>query len=163
MKWIRLTQGMRALVDDEDYPGLAVFKWHARFDKVTKKWYALRELPMVNGKRGGKMPMHRQILGLEPGDPREGDHIKTKRTLDNRRSNLRIATHAQNGCNIEMRKHNTSGLRGIYKHPLVDRWVAQISVNGKKTYLGIFKTKRQAHNRYKEAAKQYHGEFARAA
>ncbi len=163
MKWISLTQGKRSLVDDEDYPSLSVFKWHARLYKESGKWYAFRQAPMVNGVPGQKIPMHRQILGLAPGDPREGDHIRTKRTLDNRRSNLRIATHAQNGCNIEMRRRNTSGIRGVHKHPLANRWQAQIRANGKRIYLGLFKTKRAAAQAYREAAKLHHGEFARVA
>ncbi len=47
------------------------------------------------GGRPVTLYLHREIAGLTPGDGLEVDHINNDR-LDNRRSNLRVLTHAQN-------------------------------------------------------------------
>lgn len=47
---------------------------------------------------GTTLYMHRLLLGLGPGDRRYADHINSN-GLDNRRSNLRAVTPAQNGAN----------------------------------------------------------------
>jgi hypothetical protein len=75
------------------------------------------------------------ILGLAPGDPREGDHINGNR-LDCRRENLRIVTPAQN-------RHNRAAkARGASQHRGVDRfrgkWRARGSLNGRCVFLGLF-------------------------
>lgn len=41
-----------------------------------------------------------------------GDH-RNRDPLDNRRENLRIATHSQNQINKKLQKNNSSGCRGI--------------------------------------------------
>ena len=46
--------------------------------------------------------LHREVLGLTPGDGLETDHRNGDR-LDNRRSNLRVATRAQNAQNVPAR------------------------------------------------------------
>src|ERR1035437_5666546 len=69
---IPLTQGQVALVSLHRYDELSRYKWHARWSKRTKSYYAKR-----NSRIGGKhitILMHRSILGLEFGDVRLGDH-----------------------------------------------------------------------------------------
>jgi len=83
------------------------------------------------------------------------DHINGN-TLDNRRSNLRICTHAQN-CS------NRWGRRGLkYKGISQDgnRFRAQIVHQKTFYYLGSFKTEDEAAKSYDEAAKRLHGEYA---
>jgi hypothetical protein len=109
--------------------------------------------------------MHRQILGLEKDDPRQGDHKEPRNTLDNRRKNLRIAP-SQSENNYNQRKHsnNTSGYKGVTYHIQTKAWMAQIQVNGKYIYLGYRDTAEAAWRElYVPAALKYHGEFARVA
>src|ERR1700688_781694 len=88
MKEIYLTRGLFALVDDEDFPKLSGYMWQAI--KKNKVWYAKRVL--VDGKTSS-LYMHQAILDVPHGfevDHRDGDG------LNNRRCNLRQATHRQN-------------------------------------------------------------------
>lgn len=84
----------------------------------------------------------------------EVDHINGVRN-DNRLSNLRDVPHQSNSQNvIKPRKSNKSGYLGINK--LGEKWVANIYLHGRTTYLGIFSCKKQAHQAYVEAKRKYH-------
>ncbi len=52
--------------------------------------------------------------------------------------------------------NNKTGLRGVYKKPDCNRWVAQISVNKKQIYLGCFKSPEIAQAAYLDAKKRLH-------
>src|ERR1043165_3940616 len=85
------------------------------------------------------------------------DHIDGN-GLNNRRSNLRLATYAQSSMNRGRNIKNSSGYKGV---DLKDgKWRAEIQVSRKKVYLGRFSTPEEAYAAYCEAAKKYHGEFA---
>lgn len=100
----------------------------------------------------------RYVTGVWP--EHELDHINCNRT-DNRMANLREATHSENVKNTPMRKTNTSGYKGVTWHKHTGKWAAQIKVNSKHIHLGIFDTPEEAHAAYCEAAKKYHGLFAK--
>ncbi len=94
MKKIKLTQGLFALVDDEDYERLNQFQWHASLGSRGTKMYAIRCI-RVDGKKIN-IRMHREILGLpREFDGRVGDHLNSD-GLDNRRENLEIVTQEEN-------------------------------------------------------------------
>lgn len=64
------------------------------------------------------------------------DHINGNKT-DNRIKNLRAVTDAENKKNMAMRKDNTSGIVGVGRHSR-GKWLAQMGVNGRVLYLGVF-------------------------
>lgn len=154
---IYLTQGKVALVDDEDFLRINQFKWHARWHEQTQSYYAQRMTSRKLGKQRS-IQMHREVLGASVGV--QVDHINCD-TLDNRRSNLRLATNAQNVMNSGVRCDNKSGFKGVTKDR--DRWSARITLSGKTMRLGSFRTPEEAHAAYCAAAKALHGEFARTA
>jgi len=158
MKTIPLTQGLVAIVDDEDYPELSKYKWCAARFHNRGTYYALRS-DRSTGKNL-QVCMHRQILGLEHGDPRQGDHVN-RNGLDNRRENLRIATNAENGRNRPVQANNTTGLKGVGWNKQHRKYHAQIKVDGKKIHLGLFASPIAAARAYDAAARKYFGEFAR--
>lgn len=85
------------------------------------------------------------------------DHKNTIRN-DNRIDNLRLATTQQNGFNRGAQANNVLGVKGVCVRP-GGRFQAQISVNGRNTYIGMFGTIAEAAAAYKEKALQLHGEF----
>lgn len=101
---------------------------------------------------------HRVIYKLMTGNepPYEIDHHDGD-GLNNRWDNLREATHQQNQCNTKERT-GTSYPRGVYRHAF--RWVAEISADGKKHYLGTFATAEEAHQAYISASLRLHEGFS---
>ncbi len=160
MKLIELTQGQFAIVDDADFEWLSKCKWYAQWNAKLKRFYARRTEYPAEGKPYGVW-MHRQILKLGRGDKRKADHINRLATLDNRRTNLRVATNSQNLMNQGIRADNKTGYKGVTK--LGSKWQASIMAQGKWKYLGLFLTPEEASAAYYRAAKELHGEFARLA
>ena len=126
-----------AIVDDSDFEWLSQWRWH-----MAQNGYARRSID-----RGGiqrTIGLHRQILGLEPGDSREGDHRNGDR-LDNRRENLRVVTRAQNQQNLRAKKAGaTSRFRGVYFSRKAGKWCANVKVAGRSHHIGTFLTEEQA-------------------
>lgn len=159
MKSIPLTQGKFALVDDEDYEWLSRHRWYAKRSFWSGSFYAARATEHDEHGKQKTIFMHREILGLKYGDKRRGDHKEVIETLNNQRSNLRIATFAQNNYNSRC-KPNRLGLRGIQTMSS-GRFRAKMRIAGKMTHLGTRDTREEAHQLYCEAVAKHHGEFAR--
>jgi hypothetical protein len=84
--------------------------------------------------------------------------------LDNRISNLRLATVPQNRANSKVRSDNIVGLKGVRRQPRsATRWAARITRQGKTIFLGSFPSPEEAHAAYCSAAKEIFGDFARTA
>ena len=156
MKTIPLSQGYVAIVDDEDYERVSQFKWCYSYGPTGG--YAVRGVQVSKGKRKLVL-MHRFILDEPDGFV---DHKGTDR-LNNRRENFRIATKSQNGFNRGKNRNNTSGFKGVSWKRHLGKWVAQIHIGGKNHYLGLFERPEDAAAAYADAAREHHGEFARAA
>jgi hypothetical protein len=146
MREIPLTQGLMALVDDEDYHWLSRFNWCAH-EGAYGYIYAI----------SGNLRMHRLVLGISTNNIAV-DHTN-RNTLDNRKSNLRRATASQNQQNATIRVDNTSGYKGVSMR--YGRYISRISVEGKRLWLGEFSNPEDAARAYDKAALEYFGEFAR--
>jgi len=88
------------------------------------------------------------------------DHINGVRS-ENRFSNIREATSAENNRNSRMQSNNTCGFKGVHFDKSRERYRACIMVDGRRKWLGRFSTAKEAHESYARAAVQLHGEFAR--
>ena len=144
-KRIKLSQGKYALVDDEDYSRISVFKWRAYKNRNT--WYARRS----NGK-SAYISMHHAVIEKNV----RTDH-KNGNGLDNRKLNLREATRSQNTAN---RKHYKNKYHGIDFHKKSGGWRARVCKDQKSYYIGAFKTQQEAFIAYNKKAIELFGEFA---
>lgn len=160
MKEIKLTKGKVALIDDGDYERVSQHNWQASrsLSKPSwrpRKWYAVRRIWLPELKTKETLFLHRFLLN--PPDHLEVDHINGD-SLDCRRSNMRLATPAQNRMNRGPQINSASGYKGVCQRG--SRWEAQIRVNGKKLNLGCFSTPTEAARIYDQAARKHFGEFA---
>jgi hypothetical protein len=76
------------------------------------------------------------------------DHINGFRD-DNRIENLREVTNQQN-C------FNKKETKGYYFEKDRDKWLSQITIDGKRIHLGRFKTEQEARQAYLDAKEIYH-------
>jgi hypothetical protein len=106
-----------------------------------------------------KLETHRVVWKMITGrDPVAFiDHINGD-SVDNRFSNLREATNAENMRNTKRLRSNTSGFKGVSKFRN-GKWVAKIKINGKSFNLGYYCTPEEAFEVYKQRAKEAFGEF----
>lgn len=87
------------------------------------------------------------------------DHIDGNKT-NNRISNLREATFAENSWNTGARSWSKSGVKGVSWDKSRGKWFASIFVHRKQIALGRYDSIQEAAAAYAEAARLYHGEFA---
>ena len=71
------------------------------------------------------------------------DHINRNRA-DNRKQNLRCCKYAENDRNRGIYSSNKSGVAGVYYDKQRRKWVANISYNQKRVFLGRFESKEDA-------------------
>jgi hypothetical protein len=149
---IPLTQGYVAIVDADDYEHvMAAGNWYASVDE--RRTYARRNMRRDDGRRT-TMRLHTFLTGLHLVDHINGDG------LDNRRSNLRSATNAENSKNQRIPVNNTSGFKGVAWHKRDMRWQAYIRLDDGRRHLGTFTTAEDAAYAYDAAARELFGEFA---
>lgn len=154
MKKIKLTGklGGFALVDNRDYPALNQHKWYQNY-----QGYAVRGF-YKNGKRQSIIRMHRVIMDTPTGFVT--DHINHD-TLDNRRSNLRICTHAENIANSRPRKTPKSSLfKGVYIDKRRNTWNVELKFNNKRHRFSGFASEKEAALFYNIKAKEIFGKYA---
>jgi len=154
---IPLTKGLFAIVSPEDYGRLADFKWYA--DKRDNTWYANRwARSKANPAKQYRVRMHREVLSTP--NNLFVDH-QNHNGLDNRRSNLRIATLAENGCNKRKTTSScTSQFKGVCWAKREGKWRVQGRLNGKQTIIGYFDNELDAARAYDAWAIQAFGQFA---
>jgi hypothetical protein len=151
---IPLSQGKVAIVDEVDFPKVSLYRWWAAEHRRT--WYAYTTVKDDNGKRH-TVYMHRLITGASKG--RKVDH-KDHNGLNNRRSNLRVCTNAQNLKNRSgAPASNTSGYVGVWWCNKTNCWVAEVYDGGKKFRVGTFGHREHAARARDAAARNLNGEF----
>lgn len=147
MKEIALTQGLVALVDDEDYERLNQFTWYAHKGKNT--FYArTSQKPMVY--------MHKMLL-----DAPIVDHINGN-GVDNTKNNLRAASQTNNNANGRKRRNATSSkFKGVSFDSTRQKWECKVNFQGRRVFFGRYDSELDAAKAYNEAALSIFGSFAK--
>lgn len=83
------------------------------------------------------------------------DHID-RNPMNNKISNLREVSKAENQHNADLRRDNSSGYIGVSFHKCTGKYQAQICLNGKNINLGLFNTTEEAYLAYQLAKIKYH-------
>lgn len=143
-KLIPLTKGKFAKVDNEDFDRVKDINWC-----LSGGRYATN---LVLGY------IHRFIMNAP--DDLEVDH-ENGDGLDNRRSDLRLATRPQNMANIKSRRLSTSKYKGVSWSFSDKRWKSQIGFEGVNYNLGLFEDEKEAGMAYDRKALELFGAFTR--
>jgi hypothetical protein len=147
---IELTQGLVAIVDEDVFGELDQYNWCAM--RTRNAWYALRrEWPSKKS-----VLMHRVIMNAPTGQ--RVDHIN-ENGLDNRKCNLRFATHSQNIVHSS-RVTGASRFKGVSPGWRPGKWRAEIKKDYVTYHLGTFNSEEEGALAYDKAAKELFGEFA---
>lgn len=119
----------RAVIDAADVPLIGNRRWH-----FSVQGYAQSNIKRAS--KRGMLWMHRVILGItEDFRSIQADHIDGDR-LNNRRSNLRAVTKAQNSQNrLDKRGHLP---RGVSLDKASGKYRVQVCANYRKHYGGLF-------------------------
>ena len=142
-----LTRGAYAIVYKSDYGWLSKFVWHATGRP--------QQLYAATGTSIGQVLMHTMIMGNKKPDHKNGN------SLDNRRSNLRPATPAQNSYN-KGPYGESSKYMGVCRDKERSKWLAQIKCAIKrKRYIKRFDDEIEAAKWRDNKATELFGEFAR--
>ena len=150
-------KGIKILIDDEDFEkancGRSLFVKNSGFVVIVSH---------SNNKTKHTF-LHKVIMPARKG--LQVDHINGNR-LDNRKSNLRICTHAENQRNKKIRSDSKNKYKGVCLHRCIKNgktyryFYARVYVDKKCYTKHGAKSEEEAALLYNELAKKYHGEFA---
>lgn len=133
-----------ALVDTED------------LDKLSKYyWYRESRGYWIASENNNIYYLHKFVLNV--GKESQVDHICGKK-YDNRKSQLRKCTIAENQRNRRLSKKNKTGVIGVYLSKN-NSFIAKVSVKGKEIRLGTYKTIEEAIDARNKGVKKYYKEF----
>lgn len=136
--------------DLEDYDKIKDFCWYE-----SKHGYIESRIKIDEKYRS--ISLHRFVLDVN--DKTKVDHIKHQ-TNDCRKEKLRIVNDSQSAMNKGMYKNNTSGHKGVCFDKRTSKWIAYISKNNKRIYLGSFAILDEAIKVRQEAEEKYFGEYS---
>jgi hypothetical protein len=143
-------KGERFFIDIDDYEIASQYCW-----RFSEQGYII-----ANGRNGENkiVWLHRVVMRITD-DNTLVDH-KDWDKHNNRKSNLRIATKSENNINIRRKRNNTSGYTGVTFNKRCGKYVARISKDNKRIFLGAFSTFEEAVKARHSAELELHGEWS---
>jgi hypothetical protein len=154
--FVPLSCSAEAVIDADDVPLVSHRNWFRSGGHEGRTYYAQTYVSIGGGKTV-PVSMHRVLLA--PPDDLQIDHINGN-GLDNRRSNLRLASMSQNLANRPGIKVGKSGYRGVWYDAKRKKYCAFARINGVNKMIGRFTTAVDAAVARDRVAKQQYGEFA---
>lgn len=154
-KYIYLTRGQRAVVDDEDYDKvIELGPWTAtpRRDASTGRFLGFYASKSIYEPFKQTIYIHNIVMGGK------GVTFVNGNTLDCRKRNLIFASRSVIR-NRAIKKLDPIGskYKGIRKALRGGKWEARIKINGKSMCLGYFLTEKEAHEAYNKKALELYG------
>ena len=146
-----LVPSRQILLDSDDLAYISFYRW--RLHRVGKK----RIWRIMRSSVGRTIYLHRQLM--EFPDNLTVDHIN-RDSLDNRRSNLRACTVAENNLNSAGFTGGTSRFKGVAWTKARGKWTVFGGRRGARVFVGAFDSEIEAARAYNEYAKQHFGPFA---
>lgn len=133
---------LSAYIDTEDLKKIQEvdWSWYANFHKNSGTYYVMANAKKPDGS-STLVGLHRFLMDQPSG--LVVDHID-RNPLNNKKSNLRIVTAAQNNQNTRIQKNNRSGARGVYWCKQRNVWRAYVKVKGRYHYFGNHKNLQDA-------------------
>jgi hypothetical protein len=133
---VPLTRGWVAWVDESDRAEVAVHSWQATpSSSPVERWVAGR----MDGLGGRRRHVQMASAILKPPAGLVVDHIvhhPAAKVIDNRRSNLQLATISQNVAGARKRSCATSIFKGVSRCPR--GWQVAIKKDGQLRWVGEF-------------------------
>lgn len=155
MKEIKLTKRKITKVFNKDF-WLNGYNWFASLNGTKNHYYAIRTATVEERQKGAPtmIKMHRQIMGLVYGDPKDQiDHINGD-SLDNRRSNLQIITNRKNISKGHRRSKYGLGVR-CDKRCALKPYYMRIDVHGTRINGRYRATPEEAQQDYADALQEH--------
>jgi len=146
---IRSRPGQCFLVDKDDLDVVDDWSWCLSSDGYVKRTYDKKDLYLhraIFEKHFGTIPEDKMI-----------DHIDRDK-LNNRKSNLRLCSHAENMRNRTVHKNNKLGVKGVRVNQ--GKYEANIRFNNKVIYLGYYESLDDAALAYNIASIILHFDFS---
>lgn len=145
-------------IDDCHFDELNKYKWrcnhngYAEVDRKTKLYtkYKTRKMHRI---------IYQIINGVGCLKPDNLIDHHDGCTFNNTSINLRLATHQQNNRNIKKRVGKTSKYKGVHWDKWKNRWISNITIDGKAKYLGSCMIETDAARKYNEAVLKYFGDW----
>ena len=137
---------------------------NSKTNRIMKQGNHKQGYKMINLSKNGKMKtftVHRLVGNAfleNPDNKQMIDHIDNNPS-NNIVKNLRWCSQKDNVCNRDKQINNTTGFKGVSFNKRHNKYHAQININGKKKYLGLFETAEEASVAYEAKAKVIHKEF----
>jgi hypothetical protein len=145
-KKVPVGRGNFAIVDDEDFDLMSRYVWQAAASgSGSGLVYAVT-----------KLRMHRLVVNAPPGFM--VDHINGD-SLDNRKSNLRICTNAENQQNTPGRG-GSSRYKGVSFNTKRQKWYGTFLYNGEYFYCGAFDNEEDCARAVDKKRREVCGNFA---
>lgn len=138
------------IFDLDDLPTVESRNWYKDKDGYLVSYY------FYAGKRRC-VRFHRIIMNAQPHQCI--DHINKKKS-DNRKKNLRYCSRIENDRNRGVYSTNNSGVTGVHFDKRRNRWVASITYNNKRIFIGRFYSKEDAIKARLEREVTLFGDFA---
>lgn len=154
-KQIKLNNGKFVIIDDEDFAYLSRFSWHFNVDEVCMT---------LTDRQGNQrhFEMHKFLIKHPPATR---VYYKNRNPLDCRKNNLEAMSinygvHKNRKAKTWGGRKTSSRFKGVSFSKSANKWMAYISGEKDRKYLGLFNSELEAAKEYNKVALEIFGENA---